>query len=125
MIATPLNYRYTAREIDHALEVSGARALLAHVERAEDVAASELAGGLELGTIAYRDAEPLPSGNEEPAGRRRRLAPATSPHLLDAEPLPPRDAARRPDGAGRDLLHLGQHRPGEGRHPHAARRCAG
>ncbi|HZN89256.1 MAG TPA: AMP-binding protein, partial [Thermoleophilaceae bacterium] len=33
LIATPLNYRYTAREIDHALEVSGARALLAHVER--------------------------------------------------------------------------------------------
>ena len=26
LIATPLNYRYTAREIDHALEVSGARA---------------------------------------------------------------------------------------------------
>src|SRR5262249_59421296 len=55
LIATPLNYRYTAREIDHALEVSGARALLAHVERAEDVAASELAGALALGTIGYRD----------------------------------------------------------------------
>src|SRR4051794_22935803 len=38
LIATPLNYRYTAREIDHALEVSRARALLAHAERAEDVA---------------------------------------------------------------------------------------
>jgi acyl-CoA synthetase (AMP-forming)/AMP-acid ligase II len=60
---TPLNYRYTAREIDHALDVSGARALLAHVERAEDVGASELAAALELGTIAYRDAEPLPTGN--------------------------------------------------------------
>jgi long-chain acyl-CoA synthetase len=68
LIATPLNYRYTAPEIDHALQVSGARILLAHVERAEDVAASELASGLELGTIAYRDAEPLPSGNEGPAG---------------------------------------------------------
>jgi long-chain acyl-CoA synthetase len=33
----PLNYRYTSREIDHALEVSGAKALLAHVERAEDL----------------------------------------------------------------------------------------
>jgi acyl-CoA synthetase (AMP-forming)/AMP-acid ligase II len=52
LIATPLNYRYTARELDHALEVSGARALLAHVERAEDVAASELTGALEIGTIA-------------------------------------------------------------------------
>ncbi len=68
LIVTPLNYRYTAREIDHALEVSGARALLAHVERAEDVGASELAAALELGTIAYRDAEPLATGNEEPAG---------------------------------------------------------
>ena len=55
LIATPLNYRYTAREIDHALEVSGAKALLAHVERAEDVAQSRLAGELELGTIAYSD----------------------------------------------------------------------
>jgi acyl-CoA synthetase (AMP-forming)/AMP-acid ligase II len=55
LVATPLNYRYTAREIDHALGVSGARALLAHVERAEDVAASELAAGLALGTIGYRD----------------------------------------------------------------------
>src|SRR5262245_59889104 len=68
LIATPLNYRYTAREIDHALEVSGARALLAHVERAADVGASELAAALELGAIAYRDAEPLATGNEEPAG---------------------------------------------------------
>jgi long-chain acyl-CoA synthetase len=68
LIVTPLNYRYTAREIDHALDVSGARALLAHVERAEDVGASELAAALELGTIAYRDAEPLATGNEEPAG---------------------------------------------------------
>jgi long-chain acyl-CoA synthetase len=53
LIVTPLNYRYTSREIDHALEVSGARALLAHVERAEDVAASRLAGELELGAISY------------------------------------------------------------------------
>lgn len=66
LIATPLNYRYTAAEIDHALGVSGARVLLAHEERAEDVAASALAGGLDLGTIAYRDAEPLPQGNAEP-----------------------------------------------------------
>src|SRR5262245_44783706 len=61
LVATPLNYRYTAREIDHALEVSGARAILAHVERAEDIAASKLASGLELGTIVYRDPEPQPS----------------------------------------------------------------
>lgn len=58
LVTTPLNYRYTHREIDHALEVSGAKALLAHVERAEDVAASGLAGALPLGAIAYADPEP-------------------------------------------------------------------
>jgi acyl-CoA synthetase (AMP-forming)/AMP-acid ligase II len=57
LVATPLNYRYTFREIDHALEVSAAAALLAHVERAEDVAASRLAGDLACGVIAYRDPE--------------------------------------------------------------------
>jgi long-chain acyl-CoA synthetase len=86
LIATPLNYRYTAREIDHALEVSDARILLAHVERAEDVAASELAGALELGTIAHRDAEPLPAGNEEPAGVDGGWSHDFAA-LLDSEPL--------------------------------------
>ncbi len=57
LVITPLNYRYTHREIDHALEVSGARALVAHVERDEDLAASRLAGELELGVVAYVDAE--------------------------------------------------------------------
>ena len=57
LVATPLNYRYTFREIDHALEVSGACALLGHVERVEDLAASRLAGRLECGLIAYRDPE--------------------------------------------------------------------
>lgn len=87
LIATPLNYRYTATEIDHALSVGGARVLLAHVERAADIEASELAGGLELGTVAYRDVEPLPQGNDEPA--------AAEPgwdhdfhRLLEAAPLP-------------------------------------
>ena len=53
LVATPLNYRYTAAEIDHALDVSGARALLAHVERDDDLAASERAAGLPLGRISY------------------------------------------------------------------------
>ncbi len=53
LVATPLNYRYTYREIDHALEVSGASAILAHAERAEDLAQSKLAGGLERGRISY------------------------------------------------------------------------
>jgi long-chain acyl-CoA synthetase len=55
LVMTPLNYRYTFREIDHALAVSDARVLLAHVERGEDVGASERAAALELGTIGYAD----------------------------------------------------------------------
>ena len=87
LIATPLNYRYTFREIDHALQVSGAVALLAHVERGEDISASTLAPALSHGTIAYADpgaegeergdfaalleseplAEPAPADPDEPA----------------------------------------------------------
>jgi long-chain acyl-CoA synthetase len=80
LIATPLNYRYTFREIDHALEVSGARALLAHVERHEDVAASRLAAGLALGTIAYED-----GGGPGAAAEWGQSFEA----LLESEPLPP------------------------------------
>lgn len=57
LVATPLNYRYTHGEIDHALEVSGAKALMAHVERHEDVGESALCGVLPLGLIAYADPE--------------------------------------------------------------------
>ena len=53
LVATPLNYRYTFREIDHALEVSGAAALLVHEERGEDLVASALVGELPQGVISY------------------------------------------------------------------------
>jgi acyl-coenzyme A synthetase/AMP-(fatty) acid ligase len=46
LVTTPLNYRYAPREIDHALEVSGARAIVAHAERVDDLASSALAEGL-------------------------------------------------------------------------------
>ncbi|MET0687684.1 MAG: AMP-binding protein [Methyloceanibacter sp.] len=52
LVATPLNYRYTPPEIDHALDVSGARIILAHAERMADIAGSK-AGQLELGVISY------------------------------------------------------------------------
>lgn len=53
LVATPLNYRYQAPEIDHALEVSGAAAIVAHAERDDDLALSKLAGELPLGRIAF------------------------------------------------------------------------
>ena len=55
LVATPLNYRYTKPEIDHALEVSDAAIILAHAERAEDIAASK-ASRLPLGVISYEQA---------------------------------------------------------------------
>ncbi len=54
LVLTPLNYRYTPPEIDHALDVSAARIILAHAERAEDIAASK-ASSLPLGVIIYGD----------------------------------------------------------------------
>src|ERR1700759_2107903 len=77
LVATPLNYRYTYREIDHALQVSGADALLAHVERGDDVAASAQAAGLRAGGIAYHD-----ETNEHPVSWPHSFA-----DLLENEPL--------------------------------------
>lgn len=53
LVVTPLNYRYTPREIDHALEVSGARLLFSHIERAADWEASRLVGTLDRGLLVY------------------------------------------------------------------------
>jgi long-chain acyl-CoA synthetase len=51
LVATPLNYRYAPPEIDHALGVSGAAALVAHGERGDDLAACALASELRHGII--------------------------------------------------------------------------
>ena len=61
LVATPLNYRYTPSEIDHALRVSEARAILAHAERAEDLRQSELVPTLPLAPIRF-------GANEKAAG---------------------------------------------------------
>jgi len=53
LVATPLNYRYQAPEIDHALEVSEASILLAHAERDAEIAKTKLAAKLPLGVIGY------------------------------------------------------------------------
>jgi len=67
LVAVPLNYRYTHREIDHALGVCGASALLAHAERGEDLAASSLVGELPLGVITYGGAAaPAPDAPAAP-----------------------------------------------------------
>jgi len=52
LVATPLNYRYQAPEIDHALEVSGASVLVAHAERDADLAQCKLAAKLPLARIS-------------------------------------------------------------------------
>ena len=86
LVATPLNYRYQAPEIDHALEVSGAAVIVAHVERDADLAKSKLAGQLPLGRITFG------SRRHRPARRAPRLRPSTSPlrpsleYLLTSEP---------------------------------------
>lgn len=52
LVLTPLNYRYMPPEIDHALAVSDAQIILAHAERADDIAASK-AANLPLGVVWY------------------------------------------------------------------------
>ena len=57
LVATPLNYRYLAPQIDHALELSGSKLLVAHAEREADLNASKCAKGLPLGIIRYGEAD--------------------------------------------------------------------
>jgi long-chain acyl-CoA synthetase len=53
LVVTPLNYRYTPREIDHALKISRATLLFSHVEREADWRASRNLGGLACGMVTY------------------------------------------------------------------------
>lgn len=53
IVTVPLNYRYTALEVDHALQVSGAAALIAHAERSEDILASRAVPSLAHGVISF------------------------------------------------------------------------
>ena len=74
LVATPLNYRYMAPEIDHALAVSGASVLVHHAERDRDVAQSSLAQALPLGVVRYRVRDGKGPSLEELMARE---APAT------------------------------------------------
>jgi long-chain acyl-CoA synthetase len=57
LVATPLNYRYLAPSIDHALKVSGASMLFVHADRLGDAAASKYANNLSFGWVTYQASE--------------------------------------------------------------------
>ena len=96
LVATPLNYRYTAPEIDHALEVSGAEALVAHAERGDDLAASALV------RRALRTVVEVEGDGSSGRPRFEALCADGSPD----RPLTPAELA---DPAAH-LLHVRQHR---------------
>jgi long-chain acyl-CoA synthetase len=88
LVAMPLNYRYMAPEIDHALGVGGASILLAHDERRDDLAASTLAPRLPLGRIGFADDGAAGSGPsfgdliEDGAPREQPAPSAGDPAIL-------------------------------------------
>jgi acyl-CoA synthetase (AMP-forming)/AMP-acid ligase II len=88
LVATPLNYRYMAPEIDHALEVSEASILLAHVERAGDLAKSSLAARLPRGVVSFQDEED------------ERLGPGPTYRELTDPALPRHDLGSQPPDTG-------------------------
>jgi acyl-coenzyme A synthetase/AMP-(fatty) acid ligase len=53
LVAVPLNYRYHAPQIDHALSVSGAKTILIYDERLHHVDESEIIQDLHLGIISF------------------------------------------------------------------------
>jgi len=55
LVAVPLNYRYMAPEIDHALQIAEPKLLLVHQERLQDLNASKLAGQIPLGKVSFAD----------------------------------------------------------------------
>ena len=117
LVVTPLNYRYTHREIDHALEVSGARALLAHVERDEDVMASRRAGGDGAGRDRLRRRRGARAAEGLGEAWRQGLD-----ELLEAEPLS--RVANDPASPAAIFFTSGSTGPAKGvTHTHG--RCAG
>ncbi len=85
LVATPLNYRYAAPQIDHALALSGSRLLVAHVERTRDIEQSDTAGSVDLGTIWFDETDGTGAG---PTFESLLSEPAESagldlPHLDD------------------------------------------
>jgi long-chain acyl-CoA synthetase len=85
LVAVPLNYRYMAPEIDHALEVSGASALFVHRERAGDLAACTRLAQLSRGLIRF--------GGEEDGGPSFQGFVARARPGADFAPAGPDDPA--------------------------------
>ncbi len=79
LVATPLNYRYTAAEIDHALGISEARLLLAHVEREQRPGGERASGAAAAGhdrlsgSGAWRRSVPGIAGSAIDRTRRQNI----------------------------------------------------
>lgn len=81
-VATPLNYRYTPSEIDHALEVSEASLFVHHGERIQDVGACRLVRDLPRGVVSY--GTPDDRGYEALLAKGDPTAKFTTPDLKSA-----------------------------------------
>lgn len=106
LVATPLNYRYAAREVDHALEVSEAALLVAHAERAADLDESRLAGSLRAGVLDYGAAEPGP--------RSLEVLTAGAVHPLDTAAFPAGLPAPDPEAPAAIFFTSGSTGPAKG-----------
>jgi acyl-CoA synthetase (AMP-forming)/AMP-acid ligase II len=110
-ILVGLNGWWKADEIVYGLQDSGAKVLVADRKRFERIA-GDLGEAPDLEVVLLVDADPdgLPRGDG-------RQGPA--PALRRAHRLPHRHLPRHADRRGRrrrHLLHLGHHRPAQGRH---------
>lgn len=85
LIAVPLNYRYMPPEIDHALAVSGAAALVAHAERDRDLARCRGVPGLPLGVVRFEADDG--QGPTLESLIEREAAPLDLPDLLPEKPV--------------------------------------
>ena len=84
LVVTPLNYRYTSREIDHALEVSDAGLLFSHIDREADWAASRRVGQLRRGIVTYGG--PLGAGTRYEDLVEKEPPPVSFPTRDPSEP---------------------------------------
>jgi long-chain acyl-CoA synthetase len=75
LVATPLNYRYAAPQIEHALAVSGAALLVCHAERRTDPRVAQQAERLARGVLWFADSGAEASRFRELSSSPRSSAP--------------------------------------------------